>query len=486
MRRPLTIAVLGAGASGTLTATALLDAARPLRPVRVLLMDPAASSGRGVAYATGQSQHLLNVPAGSMGADPADPAGFLRWARRNADESARAADFLPRGWYGAYLAETLHAAADHALEDGRGALIRVQRRAVHVATEPSRSGLLVTDDEGLEQSADAVVLATGNPPPGQRWAPPALRRSPYFVADPWAPGMLPELRTQLTSRPDQLPILLVGTGLTMVDVALSLACTGRPLLAVSRSGRLPAAHRTLPSCAVPPSELPTRSLTADRLRAWFGRHVQAVQETTGDWRPAVDGMRPYTSALWRRLPLVERARFLSLDARTWERARHRMAPVTAAGVRKLRTTGTLAVRSGTVVAATPLANGLRVQLSADPGDVVDVAAVISCTGPEADPYAWGNPVVDGLLAHGVASSDPLGLGLRTDLAGRLVGPTGRTSRRLVTLGSPRRGSLYETTAIPEIRCQAQGLANLLVDGGRVRQPAPSRSRRSSRTALASA
>ena len=90
MRRPLTIAVLGAGASGTLTASALLDAARPLRPVRVVLMDPAAGSGRGAAYATGQSQHLLNVPAGSMGADPADPAGFLRWARRNADESARA------------------------------------------------------------------------------------------------------------------------------------------------------------------------------------------------------------------------------------------------------------------------------------------------------------------------------------------------------------------------------------------------------------
>jgi uncharacterized NAD(P)/FAD-binding protein YdhS len=486
VRRPLTVAVLGAGASGTLTAAALLDAARPLRPVRVLLMDPFASSGRGVAYGTGQSQHLLNVPAGSMGADPTDPEGFLRWTRRNADESARAADYLPRGWYGAYLAETLHAAADRALEDGRGALLRVQRRAVHVATESSRNNLVVTDDEGLEQVADAVVLATGNPPPGQRWAPPALRRSPYFVADPWAPGMLPQLRTQLTSRTDRLPILLVGTGLTMVDVALSLAGSGRPLLAVSRTGRLPAAHRTLPTGAAPPSELPARSLTADRLRAWFGRHVEEVQAATGDWRPAVDGLRPYTSQLWRRLPLAERARFLSLDARAWERARHRMAPVTAAGVRKLRTSGTLAVRSGTVVAATPLASGLRVQLSAEPGDVVDVAAVINCTGPETDPYAWNNAVVDGLLAHGVASSDPLGLGLRTDLAGRLVDPTGRTSRRLVTLGSPRRGALYETTAIPEIRCQAQSLATLLVDGGRMRQPAPSRSSRSSRTALASA
>jgi uncharacterized NAD(P)/FAD-binding protein YdhS len=135
---------------------------------------------------------------------------------------------------------------------------------------------------------------------------------------------------------------------------------------------------------------------------------------------------------------------------------------------------------------TPLATGLRVQLSGEPGDVVDVAAVVNCTGPETDPYAWGNPVVDDLLASGVASSDPLGLGLRTDLAGRLVSPSGRRSRLLVTLGLPRRGSLYETTAIPEIRCQARSLAGLLVDGNRVRQPAPSRSSRSSRTALASA
>jgi uncharacterized NAD(P)/FAD-binding protein YdhS len=486
VRRPLTVAVLGAGASGTLTAAALLDAARPLRPVRVLLMDSAAGSGRGVAYSTGQAHHLLNVPAGAMGADPADLEAFLRWARRNADDSARAGDFLPRGWYGAYLAETLHAAADRALEDGRGALVRVQRRALQVTSASARGCLQITDDRGARQHADAVVLATGNPPPGQRWAAPELRRSPYFIADPWSPGALAQLRTHLTDGADRLPVLLVGTGLTMVDVSLSLAGSGRSLLAVSRSGQLPAAHRTLRAAAVPPTDLPAKSLTADRLRAWFGRHVETVQETCGDWRPAVDGLRPYTSQLWRRLPLAERARFLSLDARSWERARHRMAPVTAAGVRKLRTSGALEVRSGTVVAVTPLPNGLRVQLSADPRDVVDVAAVVNCTGPETDPYAWGNSVVDDLLARGVASGDPLGLGLRTDLAGRLLDPSGRRTSRLVTLGSPRRGSLYESTAIPEIRCQAQSLAALLVDGGRVRQPAPSRSNRSSRTALASA
>ena len=94
--------------------------------------------------------------------------------------------------------------------------------------------------------------------------------------------------------------------------------------------------------------------------------------------------------------------------------------------------------------------------------MLDAAAVINCTGPEADPYAWGNPVVNDLLARGVASSDPLGLGLRTDNAGRLIGPGGQRTRRILTLGSTRRGSLYESTAIPEIRCQAAELAQLLL------------------------
>ena len=260
MRRPLTVAVLGAGASGTLTATALLDAARPLRPVRVLLMDPAAGTGRGAAYSTGQTEHLLNVPAGAMGADPADLEAFLRWARRNADDSARAGDFLPRRWYGAYLAETLHAAADRALEDGRGTLVRVQRQGMQVTSGSARGCLLVSDDQGARQHADAVVLATGNPPPGQRWAPPSCAALRTSSPIPGHPGALTHLRTHLTGGPDRLPVLLVGTGLTMVDVSLSLAGSGRCLLAVSRSGQLPAAHRTVRAAAVPPSELPARSL----------------------------------------------------------------------------------------------------------------------------------------------------------------------------------------------------------------------------------
>jgi uncharacterized NAD(P)/FAD-binding protein YdhS len=466
MRRTLTVAVIGAGAAGTLTARALLLASRQAqRPVRVLLIDPAPATGRGVAYGTTDEGHLLNVPAGRMGADPENPKGFLEWVRAETKPGAQPDDFLPRAWFGAYLQDELLRAMTDAARTRCGELQRLVARAVSVDSGPGRRPVTVRCEAdsgvGVDVSCDVVIVATGNAAPGLRWAPSALRASPVFVADPWAPRALPSLSTRLARCPSTRPIVLVGSGLTTADLALTLAKTGRPLLAVSRSGRLPAVHRSTPTAPITPA-LPAAPLTADGLRAWVSRHIEETQATTGDWRAAIDGLRPLTSALWQRLPMHERAKFLSLDARRWEQVRHRMSPAIGAALGGLLESQQLQVRRGTVHSAVETADGIRVRLSADRADAVDAAAVINCTGPEADPYAWGNPVIDDLLARGVASSDPLGLGLRTDSAGRLVGPAGQRTRRIFTLGSTRRGSLYESTAIPEIRCQAAQLAQLLL------------------------
>ena len=80
------------------------------------------------------------------------------------------------------------------------------------------AGVLVTADDGQVHRADAVVLATGERPPGAGWAPAALRDSAFFVPDPWAPGALDVVRRDAAGPAD---VLLVGTGLTMVDVVLA-------------------------------------------------------------------------------------------------------------------------------------------------------------------------------------------------------------------------------------------------------------------------
>ncbi len=113
--RPV-VAVVGAGAAGTLTAIHLVDrASRDRRALDIVLLDPRPDTGRGVAYSTTDQRHLLNVPAGGMSALPgrAGPLGRLA-ARRTVDSDAGPADFVPRAEYGRYLDETLAALVDAA------------------------------------------------------------------------------------------------------------------------------------------------------------------------------------------------------------------------------------------------------------------------------------------------------------------------------------------------------------------------------------
>ncbi|MGV7507481.1 hypothetical protein PJN21_29760, partial [Mycobacterium kansasii] len=66
-------------------------------------------------------------------------------------------------------------------------------------------------------------------------------------------------------------------------------------------------------------------------------------------------------------------------------------------------------------------------------------------------------------ASGVASMHPCGIGVRLDADGRLIDEAGATVQGIVCIGSIRQGEEWETTAIPEIRAQAAGLAQLLAD-----------------------
>ena len=272
-------------------------------------------------------------------------------------------------------------------------------------------------------------------------------------------------------------MLLVGTGLTMVDVALSLARPGRTLHAVSRRGRVPAAHTTRAKPPTPAPRTPQLAAVAagtapadlDELRTLVRDTVAAAVRETRDWRPAFDTLRPLTAALWSCLGPDERADFLSTDAAWWDLHRHRMPPSTAAAVARLRADGALRVGSDEVLAAEETADGLVVVLAS--GRRLAVGAVVNCTGPQGDVRRVGRPA-DRRPARrgGTAVPGPLGLGLRTH-GGRLVDASGAHDAPVWTLGAMRRGELFETTAVPEIRAQAAAVAaavaaELFAPGGR--------------------
>ncbi|MCX4885097.1 FAD/NAD(P)-binding protein [Streptomyces sp. NBC_00847] len=442
-----TVAVVGAGAAGTLTAVQLCETATRRRtPLDLVLLDPSPEAGRGTAYATRDPRHRLNVPAGGMSCYPDDPGHFTRWLCRHGEPAVTAADFATRYRYGAYLADTLAQAIVRA--QGTVSVRRLRTRADSCTDTPDgRVDLHLAD--GGHLTADGAVLATGPAAPSADWAPPALRASDRFVAAPWSTGALDGPRS------DTADILLVGTGLTAVDLALTLDRPGRTVHALSRSGLLPQPHALTPAGPMsPPDGLDDTSL--GRLRRAVYRHISRSVRTHGDWRPALDSLRPHTTRLWHSLTPEDRAEFVAREGALWNTHRHRMAPATAESVSRARTARRLGIHSGTVTDAAEHDGLLVVTLSN--GRTLHVGWVIDCTGPG---RRYDDPLWRSLLASGAAAPGPLGMGVATR-DGRLLDAEGRAGRPLFTLGAPRRGELWETTAIPEIRVQAAALARQLL------------------------
>lgn len=447
VRKRHTVAIVGAGAAGTLTAVQLCETATRRRtPLDLVLVDPAPEAGRGTAYATPDPRHRLNVPASGMSCYPDDPGHFTRWLCRHGEPTVTGADFATRYRFGAYLADTLAQAVVRA--HGTVAVRRL-RTLAEGCTGASDGRVELHLADGGRRTADSAVLATGPAAATAAWAPPALRTSPRFVASPWSPGALD------AAREDSADILLVGTGLTAVDLALTLDRPGRTVHAVSRSGLLPQPHALGPAGTMAAPRWP-HDTSLDGLRRAVYRHVSRSVRTHGDWRPALDSLRPHTARLWHSLTPEERAEFLAHEGALWNTHRHRMAPATAESVARARTARRLQVHTAAIADAVEDRGSLVVALSN--GRSVRAGWVIDCTGPG---ERLEDPLWRSLFASGAAVPGPLGMGVATR-DGRLLDARGRAVRPLFTLGAPRRGELWETTAIPEIRVQAAVLAQELL------------------------
>ena len=402
--------------------------------VDAVLIDGSGRAGLGVAYSTRDPAHVLNVRAEVMSAWPEDLDHFVRLVE---EEGGTRHDFVQRRQFGRYLKAIL--------EEGEatGRLRLVEQQAVSVDSGDESWTVSVENGETIE--ASGLVLAIGNQPPEPL---PFGHGNPRVINNPWGTESLAAVDNLAASHED---VLLVGTGLTMVDAVLSLDAAGHRgrIVGLSRRGLIPRGHAEFTPAPVEAEDVPQGKVRA--LWRWL-RHRGAQV----GWRAAIDALRPHSQLLWQGLPVGEQKRFARHARPWWDVHRHRIAPEVAQQLHEMVAEGRLEIVAG------------RIQSVEDDGDALAVAYrrrgssrvvearfayMINCTGPLGTISRTRDPMLRGMLADGLARPDQLGIALDVDERSRVVG-----AERAWAMGPLTKGRYWEIIAVPDIRYQAAAVA----------------------------
>ena len=427
----LPVAIVGGGFSGTMVAAQLAR-----KGIDAVLIEKAGRAGQGIAYSTREPAHVLNVRAEVMSAWAEDLEHFVRVAEA---EGGTRKDFVQRKQFGLYLKEQLA----KAIESGR---VRVVEREA-IEARPSDGGWTVAVDGGELIEASGLVLAIGNQPPEPM---PFGRGNPRVINNPWGAEALAAVEDLAATGED---VLLVGTGLTMVDAVLSLAAAGHSgrIVALSRRGLIPRGHvNDMVPAPVEAADVPLGNVRT--LWRWLRKRGAQV-----GWRSAVDSLRPHTHLIWSGLPFEEKKRFSRHARPWWDVHRHRIAPEVAQQLHDLIQQGRLEIVAGRIQSVEDKDGALHVAYRRRGSDRISegrFAYMLNCTGPLGTISRTSDPMLKQMLADGLIRPDELGIALDVDDKSRLAG-----CDHAWALGPMTKGRYWEIIAVPDIRGQAAEVAN---------------------------
>jgi uncharacterized NAD(P)/FAD-binding protein YdhS len=453
------VAIVGMGASGALVAAQLARQAKPGKGATVVCYSGDKAFGKGVAYGTVCSDHLLNVPAGKMSAFPDEPDHFVRWLRECWNETIPADDlsniFAERRAYGAYLERLFNEAL---YQDG-GLRLSARHDSVRSITKLDSQSYKITTD-AAEVVVKGLVLALGNLPPkfpSQITVDSKLTEAGVggrVIEDPWRVPWYKSVATYDT-------VCVLGTGLTMIDMVIALKREGHRgvIYAVSRHGLLPWCH-DLELEPVKPELLKLAGGDKVRMQSLV-RNFRKLAVSECNPRQVIDSLRASTPDLWQKLSEREGRRFLRHLSTYWDVLRHRVAPAIDQQVQEAIRDQSLVVKAGRVgsIALNPEDNLIKVDFLGRKSEAgrenLMVDYIVNCTGPTN--FTKGYPVcLESLVREGILSFDRYGMGLKVNAACKVA------DAPIWGIGPMCRGTFWETTAMPEIRVQAQNVAASIV------------------------
>lgn len=436
------IVIVGGGASGVVLAAHLLKSPNP--DLRVALIERRPHFGQGMAYSTLLSAHVLNVNASGMSAYADDPTNFARWVLDSGlAQPDQGPFYAPRSLYARYLKELLDELEARERDSGRLRLIREESLSI----SPTPSGVEVALVNGISVVGHLAVLATGHDEQPGAFQGRAIRMG--SEAD--------------TALDPEATVLVLGTGLSMVDAFLSLEQRGHrgEIIAVSRRGLLPSPHRKGNPIKLDVADIPLGTQLSYFV-GWFRNLIRENQKAGGDWRDVVDGLRPFNQKIWQNWPSSAKRRFVEHTKAWWDIHRHRIAPEVYARVTEAVRSGRIRLVAGRVVEI-ELEFTVRIQQRGTQAlETLEVARIYDCMGIARDISKTSNGVVRLLVERGLARPDPLHLGLDVTANCELVAADGTVSSKILAIGPLTRGTFFEIDAIPDIRVQCAKLSKQLL------------------------
>lgn len=457
------ILIVGGGLSGAMLAAQLL-----LLPGKrqVLVIEPRAELGRGEAYSAVELGHTLNGNAARMSVDPDNAEDLTQWLTEyiaagswpESDEQHVPISelFPPRGIFGLYVQQRL--AEAQAIGALNGSTVEhVRAEVVDLQTHDDAVSLTLSDGHRLQGAF--AVLATGMFPAART---PQTESSGLNAAavDPWDVAAMRQLDPQST-------VLIIGSGLTMVDAVVSLEQAGHrgPIEVFSRHGLLPHVRRQPPAwvdfLAEDQSIRTPRQLVRELRRHCREAIVQGI-----DWQAPLDTVRAHIGRLWNQATDVQRRQFVRHVRPWWESHHHRSPPLSAELVARLHGEGRLRIQAASFKGLEPSLGGevsIRIRRRGEARTcVVTGAALINSSGIEYDWRRVARPLPRQLLARGLIRPGPLALGIAAAVDGAVLDADGQVASRLFAMGPPLRGVWWESTAVTDVASQAKALAVRLV------------------------
>ncbi|NCA20418.1 MAG: hypothetical protein EBS86_04695 [Crocinitomicaceae bacterium] len=452
------IAIIGGGFSGTILTRHLIELNES---ICITVFNYNNKLSKGVAYDCNQKSSLLNVPAGKISAFSYDVNHFLKWCLKketykNDNPELIAGAFLPRQLYGEYLneiwGETVKIAKEKTIS-----LQVLDEKVNHLALEKNRIHL---QTENSTYHFDKCVIATGNELPGKpKNIESEFLKSDRYFNNPW--------NVDYHKIDKSLPILIIGNGLTMVDIVLNLRDNKlyQKIISISPNGFNILPHRNFGftyNGALANVKFP---ITLLELITLFNREMKNLKKVGVSPDPIIDALRPNTQKIWQQFTAEEKAKFMSRVRHLWGVARHRIPFVSYDSIMKEQVSQQLNILAGKITSVQENNDGIEVKIwdKRSKREIsVIVGAIVNCTGPETNITKSNNVLLNQLYAEGIIDQDPLFLGININCNNfKTLQKNGAENQNIYAIGSLLKGELWETTAVSDLRVQAKELAQEL-------------------------